>query len=500
MANPVKVFVSYSWSKERQTKVVEDLERHCQERGINLVRDSNSMQAGQRISDFMRRIADANHVIVVLSEAYFQSKYCLYEWKELLQQKGLEQKIYPINIENIDFGDTKIRRRFIAFWKEKATEEGKAVQLLGPGIAPDQDGDLNLYKEFAIKIDSLMKQASNMLAVTAEVLNKNQYAGILDLILPCYQIPPDALLKPHQTDQDFMAAIKNRIQEELDASDALRKAIAREMNVKGGNENSTSLASILLDQCKDCLDELLRDQIHNAVSNTLLQLSSGPDHDSPLIMQEVQQLTSSADGLFSCLTLCAINDDWMHDYQAQRSRSASNLAHLPFSAAAAVEILTSRHLQCFPRYKLNNAKSEILGKEGVSAPEDGFEKDDIVTGILRQIWVQVFPMDVQENLDEKRLRAQIRTRLKRKDLRKNNYYLIVPDDQNHPLMDSEVQNELIRRLPELPIIVVKMDNGAGALVILDDEELVSIILDFYLMLDEYRPYEPDKNRRRPEKN
>ncbi|MBK7354356.1 MAG: hypothetical protein IPJ05_13310 [Nitrosomonas sp.] len=92
------------------------------------------------------------------------------------------------------------------------------------------------------------------------------------------------------------------------------------------------------------------------------------------------------------------------------------------------------------------------------------------------------------------LRAQIKTRLKRKDLRKNNYYLIVPDDENHPLMNIDVQNELIHRLPELPVIVVKMDNGAGALVIPDDEELVSIILDFYLMLDEYIPYEPDKNR------
>ena len=494
MTEPVKVFVSYSWRVEEQTCHVAELEKQCQERGIHLIRDSKTMKPGERISQFMNRIATANHVIVILSKTYFESKYCLYEWKELLQHKGLEQKIYPMSIENIDFGDPNTRRSFVAFWQQLVEGEEKAIQSLGPGIAPDQHADLNLYREFVIKIDHLMKRAGDMLAVLVGAIGSNQHAKILDLILPRYQIPPDALLKPHQTDQSFMAAIKSRIQEALDASDTLRKAIASEIGAKGSNEVSVNLTNTLLERSKYHLDELLRDQIHNAIAVTLRRLSTGPDRAAAAIIQEAQQLTSHADALFSCLTLCAISDDWMCDYQAQRSRSASNLTHLPFSAAAAVEILTARHLQCLPRYKLNSAKSEVLGKEGVDALEDGFEKDDIVTGILRQIWVKVFPMDVKENLDEKRLSAQIKTRLKRKDLRKNNYYLIVPDDENHPLMNIDVQNELIHRLPELPVIVVKMDNGAGALVIPDDEELVSIILDFYLMLDEYMPYEPDKNR------
>lgn len=500
MTPPVKVFVSYSWSYERQTRLVDELEEACQKRGINLIRDSNTLQPGRRISQFMNRIADASHVIVVLSAAYFKSKYCLYEWQMLLQQKGLEQNIYPIKAEDLDYGDSNTRRPFFNFWHEKVKSEEQAIQPISPGAAPGQHDDLNLYREFEIKIDDLMKQAGDRLADTPEALGENQYAAILDLILPRYLIPPDAIYKPHQSDQDFMHVIADRISTELDASDTLRKALASEIGAKGSDEKCANLAGLLLDQCKNNLDELLRDHVHTAVSDTLTRLSVQPDNDSPLVRQEVQQLTGSADGLFSCLVLCAINDDWMLDYQRQRGLSSSNLAHLPFSAAAAVEILTSRHLQRLPRFKLNSAKSEILGKEGVTALENGFIKDDIVTGILRQIWVQVFPMDLAENLDEKRLRAQIKTRHRRKDVRKSNYYLIVPDDMNHPLMDIEVQNELIRRLPELPLIVVKMDSNTEALVIPDDGELVSIILDFYLMLDEYIPYEPDKNRSRPEKD
>jgi len=79
--------------------------------------------------------------------------------------------------------------------------------------------------------------------------------------------------------------------------------------------------------------------------------------------------------------------------------------------------------------------------------------------------------------------------------RKNNYYLVIPDDGNHPLADVGVRNELIQRLPELPLIILKTANCDHALVIPSDTELMVIILQFYLMLNEYIPYEPDKNRR-----
>ena len=243
------------------------------------------------------------------------------------------------------------------------------------------------------------------------------------------------------------------------------------------------------------MDELLRDDVHNAVEGALQALSNHPGKDSPLVVKEVHELTSCADTLFSYLVLYAVREQWMAEYQKGCSLAASNLRLMPFGANAMVEIVTSRHLQRAPRFKLNSEKSEIIGEDGVAALEQGFDEDDVITGILRQIWVKVFPLSTQENLDEKRLGALIKTRHKRKGARKkNNYYLIVPDDDTHPLADTEVRYELIWRLPELPLIILKIDNCADALVIPDDEELISIIFDFYLMLDEYIPYEPDQNR------
>ncbi len=498
MSDPVKVFVSYSWSVEAQTRLVERLAAQCNLHGIQLIQDAKTMQPGERISQFMARIAGASHVIAVFSQRYFESEYCLYELMQVLQHKGLEQRIYPILADDLKISDLTTRRECIRFWEKRVADEVNEVGGIEPGDAPGQHKQLNLYKEFVIKVDGLMERAGDILATQAKTLEEKQYATLLDLIRPLYQIPPAAIFQPAQSDQSFMLAIKTRLQEELDKSNVLRKAIAGQLAAKGSDENSDKLAGILINRCEDSLDELLRDDVYGATKASLQAFSGRPDNDSPLVVKDVQQLTRSADALFSCLVLYAVREQWMADYHQGCSRAASNLRQMPFGAAATVEIVTSRHLQRVPRFRIDTKTSTVTGEEGVAALESGFETDDVVTGILRQIWVKVFPMDRSENLHEKRLGAQIRTRHKRKGTQKNNYYLVVPDDANHPLTDTVVRDELMRRLPELPLIILKTANCADALLIPDDEELVSIIFDFYLMLDEYLPYEPDKNHRRPE--
>jgi hypothetical protein len=47
--------------------------------GWNIIRDKNAMRSGDLISDFIKRIALADHVIVVLSDKYLHSTYCMTE-------------------------------------------------------------------------------------------------------------------------------------------------------------------------------------------------------------------------------------------------------------------------------------------------------------------------------------------------------------------------------------------------------------------------------------
>jgi hypothetical protein len=54
--------------------------------GWNVLRDKKVMRPGELISGFMKRIGRADHVIVVLSDKYLQSTYCMTELHSIYQR------------------------------------------------------------------------------------------------------------------------------------------------------------------------------------------------------------------------------------------------------------------------------------------------------------------------------------------------------------------------------------------------------------------------------
>jgi hypothetical protein len=183
--------------------------------------------------------------------------------------------------------------------------------------------------------------------------------------------------------------------------------------------------------------------------------------------------------------------------------AGSNIRQVPFNATAVIEVVTSRHLQRLPQGELT--ATEAVGLEGVATLEYGIEQDDVVTGLLRQVWIKVYPDDLANNFQgtESQLRqlgSQIKNRHRRRNTSKNNYYCIVPNDASHALANPDIRVELIQKLPELPLIILHTEDGEDALLIPDDYDLASLIFDFYQLLNEYRPYEPAKNNRRSEES
>jgi Leucine-rich repeat (LRR) protein len=87
-----QIFVSYAWGdispnaceEDRQRQeVVERLCRKLEQERWNLTRDKGALDYGDQISAFMKTLGQARLVIVVLSEQYLRSPYCLtelYQW------------------------------------------------------------------------------------------------------------------------------------------------------------------------------------------------------------------------------------------------------------------------------------------------------------------------------------------------------------------------------------------------------------------------------------
>jgi internalin A len=80
-----EIFVSYAWgdnSSDDARKRGEIVDRLCEtldKDGWNTIRDTKGLQHGELISGFMKRIARADQLIVVLSDKYLRSRYCMTE-------------------------------------------------------------------------------------------------------------------------------------------------------------------------------------------------------------------------------------------------------------------------------------------------------------------------------------------------------------------------------------------------------------------------------------
>ncbi len=116
------IYVSYSWGAEDQTKLVEKLEKACQKRGIELKRDKNHIGYGDSIREYMDQLAASGHIILVLSEAYFKSEYCMYELKEIYENRDFRKRVYPIVLEGTPFHKPIERIPYLKYWEDETSK------------------------------------------------------------------------------------------------------------------------------------------------------------------------------------------------------------------------------------------------------------------------------------------------------------------------------------------------------------------------------------------
>jgi len=76
-SSALPVYVSYAWGGASATLVDEIEQRLPSE--FRLIRDKNEMRPGDWITRFMEEIGQAEIVIVVISEKYLKSHYCMRE-------------------------------------------------------------------------------------------------------------------------------------------------------------------------------------------------------------------------------------------------------------------------------------------------------------------------------------------------------------------------------------------------------------------------------------
>ena len=102
------------------------------------------MRYGDLISGFMKRIGLADHVIVVLSDKYLRSPYCMTELHSIYQRslgekEGFLRRIIPLVLDDARFGTWRDRLVYTKHWRAEFEEMELHFKDLG-------EADFRLYK------------------------------------------------------------------------------------------------------------------------------------------------------------------------------------------------------------------------------------------------------------------------------------------------------------------------------------------------------------------
>jgi internalin A len=144
-----EIFISFAWGDNssearKRTEVVDRLCETLGQHGWNILRDSNALRSGDLISGFMKRIGLADHVIVVLSDKYLRSPYCMTELYSIYQRSVGEKedflrRIIPLRLDDARFGTWRDRLVYTKHWRAEFEE----MELHFKDLA---EADFRLYK------------------------------------------------------------------------------------------------------------------------------------------------------------------------------------------------------------------------------------------------------------------------------------------------------------------------------------------------------------------
>jgi len=266
----VSVYVSYAWKEEAQKPLVARLAEACAARGIELRYDRKEMRYGDSISQFMKRIGAAEHIVLVLSAAYFKSDYCMDELCQIYARGHFRKRVSPIVLAGTSFHKPKDGIGYLQHWEQQIAELRNGLGALDSREHTQRSQTaLEHYREFRGMMEELQGILADMNTLSEDEHLESGFAAVLDRILA-----GSTASKPDPFRQQLVAEIQKTLAAPSSAElvKALQNKIA-DARVAPGDD----LAKCL---CDGDPERAIEDLLFPATRNALLPLDE-PSGDTP---------------------------------------------------------------------------------------------------------------------------------------------------------------------------------------------------------------------------
>ena len=154
-ANRPTIYISHAWGGESE-KLVQKIMHKFAKEGIEITLDKKDLGYRQSINAFMERLGEADAIIIVVSNKYLHSEYCMFELLQIYENKNILERIFPVVLDEVNIAKSTNRLDLVKYWENQTKElENKIRDLDSISNIEGITEDLNLYQNIRTKIAKL---------------------------------------------------------------------------------------------------------------------------------------------------------------------------------------------------------------------------------------------------------------------------------------------------------------------------------------------------------
>ena len=175
------IYISYS-HRETSNAIADLVEASFKQNDIPFIRDKSDLPIKEKISNFMDQIGKAEGVILIISDAYLKSKYCMYELLQIYLNKDFEKRIYPIVLNDAQIFDSPGRLGYKEYWKNQMDELDAESKDKGLEAAETLRDDYKLFKQIHDTFDEIFKVLPDMKSLVQSDAEASKFDDFIELI------------------------------------------------------------------------------------------------------------------------------------------------------------------------------------------------------------------------------------------------------------------------------------------------------------------------------
>ena len=505
----IRVYASYAWKVEEQTKILDKLVAACSPHAIRILRDKNEIHYRESIQAYMNQLVAGDAIILVLSDAYFKSPYCMYELCEIYKRKDFLKRVYPIVTAGTRFHKFKERVLYIRYWQQEVKKLKKYLKSISIGnMSTKSLAEMKEYEAFARMIDDLQATLNDMNALTQNAHLDTDFAALIA------QLKKDGFidLKECQTQlavqksqKDFERMILEKFCTVLDGMQAetLRNTLYKKL-AKSTSDLTTDVIGEWW-QPNNYLQKITHflEIVESCLEDVSQKMSLSPK--TPLC-QQVRKM-------IGWILLPSISQEWLNQHYSREKHflevPVQYIAVVEILAAAAAAAAAAVEVDSLIKYPALLQKAEganIFGEHWIAIeknvlkiPECGWQANNIVgqeipecgwqaNDIVEQVGLAAWKVEIKET--KKKLSHVDWDTLFTVLEGKQKYLAVNMLQDGHPLLDDHIcyllSTKLRKELKSIDIFRFGIDiNGHSTPLIVSEGELFGKIYLFLEMMEKY---------------